>query len=369
MSDNSTNILNGVKASVEGFIAGTKGEVQNLIARVDHLESKAHAAYLGGGRGSLSLGDVIVRGFTDQRDAFNAHGRLMFEPKENPFLETKAAITTANIVTPDAISQIGAARANYGQVRRVLRTVPMTGASVFRVKETINGFVASPQTESYGKAESTATLSGDTIPARTIATWVQATKQAADDVEGLAEFLNSSLVWAVERELEEQILLGNNVGQNLNGLANVATAFDNTILSAGAGWQRADVLAAAATQIEEAGFTPTHFVLAPRDFYSLSTEKDAEERYLLGSPRSQFARTIWGVPIIVSPAMSAGGFIAFDASQVTLRMRQGMTVDVSESHANTFTENVLTWRCELRCALVVQHSGAVVMGSLTTSPA
>lgn len=341
--------------------------VSRLQEQLDALDLQKQFPGFGGGS-SRSLGEMAVKGFIENREAFNAHGRLKFDTASNPFMQTKA-ITTANIVTAEAIAAIGAERANYGQVRRALRTVPMTGASVFRVKETVNGWQASPQTEGSSKYESTATLSGETITARTVATWVQATKQAADDVEGLVEFLNSSLVWAVERELEEQILSGNNVGQNLNGLTNVGTAFDNTILSASAGWQRADVLAAAATQVEEAGFFATHFVVSPRDFYSLSVEKDNEGRYILGSPRSQFARSIWGRPVLVTPAMTAGQFVAFDAGQVTLRMRQGLTVDVSDSHANTFIENVLTWRAELRCALVVQHGTAVVSGSLATSPA
>lgn len=367
MSDQLTQTITGLQSELKTWMGRNDARVNRLQEQLDALDLKKQLPSIGGGS-SKTLGEMIVKGFLDGRDGFDRHGRTKFEVKSNPFLESKAVLTTG-IVTPESMAQIGAARASYGAVRRALRTVPMTGASVFKIKETVNGWQASPQTEGSSKYESTTTLSAETISAKTIATWVEASKQATDDVEGLAEFLNSSLVWAVEKELEEQILFGNNVGENLNGMDTVATAFDSTILSASAGWQRADVLAAAGTQIEEAGFMPTHFVIGPRDFYSLSTEKDDEGRYILGSPRSQFSRSIWGLPIIVSPAMTAGQFIAFDAGQVVFRLRQDLTVDVSESHAENFVKNLLTWRCEMRGALVVMHAGAVVSGSLATSPA
>jgi HK97 family phage major capsid protein len=181
--------------------------------------------------------------------------------------------------------------------------------------------------------------------------------------------LDSSLLWALEKEAEEQLLFGAGVGQNLDGLTLNAQAFDTTILSASAGWTYADVLAAAGVQLMEDGFNPTHYAVSVRDWFALETLKDSQKRYIIGSPRDSFRKALWGKAVIPSPAMTTGFFDAYDAGRNVIRQRQMATVDVSFEHASNFTENKATIRAEERLALVTMHPSSVVYGNLTNSPA
>jgi HK97 family phage major capsid protein len=193
-----------------------------------------------------------------------------------------------------------------------------------------------------------------------------------DDVAELEEFLQTSLFYFLEREFEEQLLAGSGTGQNLNGLIPQATAFDSTILNllATMGWNYADVLRAAVLQLAEAGYGCTAFVTSPRDWFVIETMKDSQRRYLLGSPQSAMAESLWSRPVIPSPAISNGTFLVGDfEGGAHIRMRQDMTLDISDSHSDYFVKNLLALRAELRAVLVVKKPGAFVTGSFASSPA
>lgn len=373
MSDNITRLLEELRSEQKTFTGRLKNDLGEIHKRIDSIEADAARKAADGGGGFVRDasfsggygGNNAVRGLcaelTKGLGDLERHGRLRFETK---------TLLSAGITTPAAAPTIGhSGRFSYGGVRAALRTVPVSAASIFRVREDSHAFEASPQVEGNTKAESTVTLTAETLDVRTIATWLDVSRQALSDAEGLAEFLNASLVWALEKRVETELLFGAGVGQNLMGLSTIGTAFDASILSAAAGWNRADVLAAAGVQLAESGFNATHFVVSPRDWFLLETMKDEEGRYILGMPRDAFKTALWAREVIPSAAMPSGSFVAFDASQSVIRQRQMATVDVSFEHKENFTKNLATIRVEERLALVTMHGASVIVGSLSTSPA
>ncbi len=301
-----------------------------------------------------SLGEQVAASFLEHKSAFDRHGRVAFNVK---------TVTSAGLVAPAPAGVIGADAVGlgaYGQVRRRLRTLPAPSGSIFLVRETDgSGWKASPASETNLKHESSVTLTSEVVPCETIATWISATKQSLEDVDGLQAFVNARLVQAVERELEEQVLLGSGTPPNLHGLVTNATTW--TVPAVWTAWNLYDVLVLAATQCRLAGFSPNIAILHPSDVARLRLQKDEHGNYL---------RAPDGVPeIIASPAMPQGQAIVGDASQAVLRIREDIGIEIATEHSDYFTRNMVAIRAEMRCALQITAPKAWLKFTLAASPA
>ena len=88
------------------------------------------------------------------------------------------------------------------------------------------------------------------------------------------------------------------------------------------------------------------------------TAKDGNSQYLLGGPGSTAPARLWGVPVTQNenfPAYSAGNeAIAVWAREAAMVVRRNsISLAVSDSHASTFSANVLTFRAEQRVAFPI----------------
>jgi HK97 family phage major capsid protein len=368
MSQELLTALREWQSANDAKLADVNKSIGNLVEDIKNLQNRIAPGFLPSGSPAGDPVDFAVKSLRENLGDFNRTGRLRLETPS--FLGTAKAFTSSGLTAALPAPTIGASEAfAYGAVRRALPAEAIEAGSIFQIRETAHLWEASPQAESSAKNESSATLTGETIPVRTLATWVSATRQALDDVVGLAAFIRARLVWALEREIEEQILSGDGTGNNLAGLATQAAAFDTGFLTPGDGYEYADVLLAALTQVTEAGFNPNLIVLSPRDWYTIARSKASDGQYILGSPAEARNLTLWSRSVIVTPAMTAGTFIVGDAAQAIVRVRQQATLDVSESHSDYFVKNMIALRIEERLALQVVSPSAFVTGSLVQSPA
>jgi HK97 family phage major capsid protein len=255
--------------------------------------------------------------------------------------------------------RIGAAAgAPAGDLLAIVPTLPVSAGAVYVAREdSASGWKASPQVETNIKFESSASFSAEIIPVRTIATWIAASRQSLDDVDGLADFIRARLLWALMRELEAQILSGSGAGENLAGLLPAA---QNWVVPSG-GWDLFGQLSHAAVQVRLNGYEPTAVVMHPRSALRVMLQRASDGQYIAQPPQ---------IPRIVTcAAMAENQFLCGDFSQCVLRVRQDVTVDVSTEHSDFFTRNMIAIRAEQRVALVTYSGAAFVKGTLQTSPA
>lgn len=352
-------IINQISDELQGFIAKSNSRIDKMQSQLDAIELKGgNPAFVGGGAADPAA--AVAKAIMEHKAAFESHGRVRFEV---PSLIERKTFASTGLVNPQTWQTIGTDGGfRYGNVRALFRVVPADSGSIFQVREvSTSGWNASPQTESSAKNESEATLTGETLSVQTIAHWVSASKQALEDVQGLEAFIRGRLLWGLDAEVDEQLTSGNGVGTNLKGLATVAQAFDTTLLNASAGWDLYFVAGAAAAQIRRNGFNPTFMLVHPNDAFRMGFTRDDEGRYMVppqGVP-----------PVVQSVAVAEGTFIAGDASQALIRARQTATIDLSESHSDYFTKNMVAIRAEERLAFQVTSYSAFVYGSFVTSPA
>jgi HK97 family phage major capsid protein len=149
----------------------------------------------------------------------------------------------------------------------------------------------------------------------------------------------------------------------LEGLVSQADAFDagSTNLSA------LDAMALGVAQLVGGGYEPSGFVVSPTDWYSdkLLLAKTTTGEYLLGEPGNMAEPRLWGLPVVVTPAMGAGNYMVLDAARAGyIADREDAVVRIAEQHADFFVRNLVVILCEERLALVVQLGAAMVYGSL-----
>lgn len=202
---------------------------------------------------------------------------------------------------------------------------------------------------------------------RKITAYTKVTKEMLDDTSFIEAEIRSELIAIIALKLDEQLLSGNDSGENLKGVLSYATAFSAGNFAAAVDkptWS--DVLAVATQQVETALFQPNYIVMHPEDVTKLQMEKDTT-----GQPvypmYANLPMTIKGVPIVSNTGVTAGTYLVGDFTKANLRIREGITVNIGLD-SDDFTKNLVTILAEMRAVHYVkaQHTTAFVYGTFAT---
>lgn len=364
MSDQIQQVLTEIKTGVASF----DDRFRALERRMDSWDMKQIPVPSGANGRHQDGIDFFMKQLSDSRGEFDRMRRLVF--KTPSLLQTKATITSTGLYAPAAAMAVaGGGRFPY-TLREVFSSVNADAGSVFNARSTVESTSpVSQANEGDTKAESSYTLTGDTISIPTIAHYVNVSRQAMDDVIGLGAFLRTTLLWGLARELERQMIDGDGSNGEMSGLMVTGEAFDTSILTAADGYEIADLIAAAACQLRESGFSADFFVVNPRTWLKAILTKDSMGNYVIGAPQSAAEEQLWQMRAVVSDQIGSSYFLVGDSSAAVLRTRMDATIDVSDSHSDNFTRNKVTIRAEERAVLQKMRPDAFVWGTTTTSPA
>ena len=263
-------------------------------------------------------------------------------------------------------------------VRDLLAQGRITSNALEYVRENVFTNAAAPVPEGTLKPESNITFTKETANVKTIAHWIQASRQIMDDAPALQSYINSRMMYGLALVEENQMLNGDGTGDNLQGLngdgtgdnlqgLNVVANDYETALNA-TGDTGADVLAHAIYQVSLSEFEADGIILNPADWHRIALLKDANGNYILGGPQAFASKVLWGLPVVSTTAQTAGKFTvgAFGlASQVWDRM--DATIEISNQDRDNFVKNMLTILCEERLALAHYRPAAIVTGDIAIS--
>jgi HK97 family phage major capsid protein len=294
-----------------------------------------------------SSGKVDVKSFNKQLGSGAGSAGALIEPQRN-----------AGILMP------GLRRLT---IRDLLAQGRISSNSLEYVRENVFTNSAAPVAEGTLKPESNLTFTKETANVKTIAHWIQASRQVMDDAPMLESYVNNRLLFGLALVEEGQLLNGDGTGDNLTGLNKVATAYDAALNVTGD--TRADKIAHAIFQTSESEFEASGIILNPRDWHAIALLKDENGRYIFGGPTAFAAKVMWGLPVVATKAQALGTFTVggFDlASQVWDRM--DATVEVSREDRDNFVKNMLTILCEERLALAHYRPTAIITGPFATAP-
>jgi HK97 family phage major capsid protein len=254
-------------------------------------------------------------------------------------------------------------------VRDLLTTVPVTTSSVDYAIQTTRTNNAAPVAEAAAAAYSDYAWSSASVSIRNLAHLAKLTRQALDDAPRLVGEIDSEMRYGLGYVEERQFLFGSGVGQNLHGIVPQATAF---AVPGGfpvmANATMVDVLRVVMLQLS-IGLTPLDgFVLNDIDWTAIELTKDSVGNYIFAQPQGTVGAAMWGVPVVTTPAMTAGSFLggAFRMG-ATVYDRMGVEVLISTENADDFEKSLATMRAIERVAIAVKRPGAFVTGTFAAA--
>jgi HK97 family phage major capsid protein len=113
-------------------------------------------------------------------------------------------------------------------------------------------------------------------------------------------------------------------------------------------------------KIETTAFLPPDgIVIHPLDWQDIRLLRTADGIYIWGEPMDPGPERIWGLPAVVTTAMTQNTALvgAFQTASQTFR-RADVTFAISSEHSDFFIRNQLMLRIEERLALVVYRPPA-----------
>lgn len=257
-------------------------------------------------------------------------------------------------------------------VRDLLRTVPIQTSSVDYPTQTTRTNMAAPVAEGAAKPYSDYAWSSATVVVRTLAHLTKITRQALDDAPRLVGEIDSEMRYGLGFVEERQFLYGTGVGQNLFGIVPQASVFAVPAgfakRPAAPGVTKIDVLRVAMLQNSLALLPADGIVLHEIDWADIELTKTTDGAYLFSNPQGTVEPRMWALPIVSTPAMTAGDFLvgAFKLG-ATVYDRMAVEVLISTENADDFEKNLATMRAEERVAIAVKRPQAFTTGTFATA--
>lgn len=263
---------------------------------------------------------------------------------------------------PMTLRQLFGAAQTGSDTIEYVRLVTATNAAAPVAEATsaapIDGTIVTPVAGGL-KPESGLEFERDSTNVKTIAHWLPATKRALADAAQIRSLIDSFLLYGLEEELESQVITGNGVGENFEGLVNTSG-----VQVAGpplAGEDILDVTRRARRMVQVGGrATPTAYAMHPLDWENIELMRTtAGEFYGLG-PFAMTAPRLWGLPVVESEAIPAGTPYCAAWNWAVIYDREQGQVQASDAHADYFVRNLVAILGEMRAAFAVLRPPAFV---------
>jgi len=365
------------KGSKEGIAqAAAKAEaiavqVQSLADRMVEAEQKLVKSVIAGKQEERSLGCLVTSSNEFKAFASGAASRckldtsFSFRPQANTITGQTASPSTNSdvLVGADRLAGIvpGAFRAL--RVRDVLPAGQTNSNMVEYTRELAFTNYAAEAKEGAARAESALTFELATAPVVSIGHWIKVTTQVLSDSPALEAYINNRLRYGVELRVDNQLIAGTGLTQNLKGI----THADNCDVYTPVTGTALDNINRAKYLIAASDYQASAIMMNPATWGAIERTKDAVTgRYTIGDPMGQITPILWGLPVVVSNAVTADKLLigAFDiAFQVF--SKSGVSVEMTNSNDTDFTKQLITIRAEERLALAGFRPASVLYGNLT----
>ncbi len=359
-------INNGLKEQLEAHVKAS-AEMQGRLVGLE--QALTTIKNVGNREERRSLGRLVienddVKNYLKQGIGARGHVRMEVKNAIQEFVSGGSGTGANEIIVPQRIPGWVAPPNRTLRVRNLLNAGRTTSNAVDFVQETGFANNAAAVAEGETKPESHLEFTLHTAPVRTIAHWIQASKQVLEDIPQLEGYIDTRLRYGLGLVEEEQLLSGDGTGHNLLGLIPQATPFD--VSRRHTGDTRMDIIRRAMTQLRISEYQPDAIVLHPTDWEDIELTKNSFGQYLRANPGTLLPPTLWGLPVLDSTSLAPGEFMvgAFGmAAQIW--DRDDATVEISTEDRDNFIKNMVTIRAEMRLALVVYRPESFIFGDFT----
>jgi HK97 family phage major capsid protein len=242
----------------------------------------------------------------------------------------------------------------------------ITGDGIIYVRETsITNSVVAPIAPGGVKPQADMTYDVQIQPAVTIPAYMKLPAQYWEDFAMFQSWIDNRVLYSLSLAEENQLLNGNGVAPNLQGLMLVAIATTSVAGSGGAALL--DNVAAGIGALYSRDYTADGIVVNPTDWGNALNAKVAGGGYLLGPPALvENPARLWGLPVVISKAMASGKYLVGQFNPFSqIFDRDTASVEVADQNQDDFIRNLVAVRAEERIAFAIYQPGAFAKGTFT----
>ena len=343
--------LDQLAAEMQRIMGETKGRTSELDARLGHLEQLVVQAQKAGLGITQPISPDHVReairskflgsqAFADFKERGVATGKCDLGLNFKSLVSIQGGGSSGNGI--DVQGQRTPGLFGYG-----MREFTLLGGLTPKNVDTnrtechqMEGFVAAAATqEAEGdvKAEQAIDPLLTTFPVETIAVWIPVSRQLLDDDDSILGSLTRLLGHTVIAKAERQAIYGSGTSGQMRGFFVDATTHTTT------GGTIEDEVGDAAATMAANGYAPAMVAINPIHWREIQARKSGTDgHYLMGSPASPIAPSLWGMNAIVTPAIDYGDVLLLDNRYASLLDRQRVTVYVGFEDDTNLRKNMAT---------------------------
>jgi HK97 family phage major capsid protein len=361
MSKNTTDLINDMVEEV----LKTRNEMKELQASMREVEQRSVRRGGSGGGATASLGSQFTDAKAEELRGMSRGDRVSMEVQASlTSSKTDAPGSAGDLAVPqrDGITLLPSRRLT---IRNLLNVVEASSGSVEYVKQTSRATGAGMVAETDRKPESSMQFGLETVPIRTIAHWVKASRQILEDAPQMRGLIDTDLRYGLAVKEESQLLYGDGTGQNLEGMVPLAKAYAPTIVVEKA--NKIDTIGLAILQASLTDVPPDGIVIHPADWWAMRLTKDADGKYILGDPMAAVQPSLFGLPVVPTQAMEQDDFLVGAFGAQTLYDRWKARVEAGFEN-DDFTRNMVTVLGEERIGFAAKHPQALITGGFTPIP-
>lgn len=266
-------------------------------------------------------------------------------------LEAKATMTTSANGYPPQVLRDGTvvpAISRPPQLLDYLIMEPTTQNGISYMRQSVRTNTAAAKSEAAAADEATITYASVTDIISKIPVFIPVTDEQLEDEPGARSLVENDLILMVRQELDRQVTVGDGSAPNLRGIYNAssvqtqARGSDVTM----------DAIFKAMTLIRVTGRSnPGLVVLHGTDHQNLALTRTTDGLYILGNPTDSAFNRIWGLPVVMSEALTVTNALVLDPFYFRVVMRTGVEIKVSDSHASNFITGIQAIRATVRAGI------------------
>lgn len=209
----------------------------------------------------------------------------------------------------------------------------------------------------------------ESLKKRTV--FIKVSTEMLDDIDFMQSEIETELMELIELDIDDQLLNGDDTGENMNGILTQATAYDagsfaNTVDEAN-NW---DVLQTAITQVIVANHQPNVVYMNPIDVTKMKLTKGTDGHYVLPPFTSADGMQVDALPVRANNGVPVDNFLVMDGTRAKAYFKNGISMNYGYEN-DDFTKNLITVLAEARGLLRIRTNDATafVTGDFTTAKA
>ncbi|EHU1962707.1 phage major capsid protein [Acinetobacter baumannii] len=357
--------VEGIPDNIKEDLEARAKEVNKLAGELSELQQKLVDGVNERGIDPNSVASVLIRNkaILDQASSIQrSKGKFQFND-----------LNARNIVTLTGLGATAQFAANdLGRtVERALTLLdwisftPVTAELVPLLRESAYEIMADLVPEGQTKPESNLTFGVVDLKVGTIAHWIKISIQLISDMPTLAAYIEGRLAYGVRLKLEAKIVVGDGVTSGARSFIGLIETNQFEVITPGADDTAIDVINRAKYKAASTGLLPEAIILNPEDWGAIERIKGTDGHYIFGSPGAAVQPVLWGLPVILSAAMTSGKYWVGNLTLgVSAFIREDVAVELSTEDGDNFVKNLCTVRAEMRACCGVAIPDACAGGDL-----